>query len=142
MGEEAIDHGGPMWEFFRIMFIAAKEKYLCGTFFAPNVRLTIIFFNQRTMLKTFWSIGRRPLHPRTIIYAAMIIIQGAGGFPFLAKSAYKYLTRGVVLGITVENTDIADSTLHFVVTKVCISASKSNFSIVSTYYLQSMFNVD
>ena len=57
-------------------------------------------------------------------YVAMSIIQGAGGFPFLAESVYKYLTSGVALGITVENADIADSTLHFVVTKVCISASK------------------
>lgn len=26
-----------MREFFRIMFTAAKEKYLCGTFFTPNM---------------------------------------------------------------------------------------------------------
>ena len=48
----------------------------------------------------------------------MSIIQGGGGFPFLSESVYKYFTTGVCLGIEVENDDIADGTLRFVVSKV------------------------
>ena len=38
-----------MREFFRIMVTAAKEKYLCGAFFAPNMtavqKLSVYFFS-------------------------------------------------------------------------------------------------
>ena len=32
VGEGAIDHGGPLREFFRILFSSASEEYLSGTF--------------------------------------------------------------------------------------------------------------
>ena len=46
---------------------------------------------------------------------AMSIVQGAGSFPFLSE---RYLTTGVAVGIAVEDVDVADNTLRFVVTKV------------------------
>ena len=48
-------------------------------------------------------------------YVAISIVQGAGGFPFLSETVYKYLTTGVALGVAVEIVDIIDLTLCFVV---------------------------
>ena len=49
---------------------------------------------------------------------AMSIVQGCGGFPFLSEGVYKYFTTGEGLGIAVNNGDVLDSILRFVLNKV------------------------
>lgn len=92
-----------------------------GTFFAPNMAAVQVNFFGRTnvfYLQIFclqdgdlFILGQ---------YVAMSIAQGAGGFPFLSESVFKYLTTGVALGVTIENTDINDGMLRFVVNKVIL----------------------
>ena len=52
---------------------------------------------------------------------AMSIVQGSHGLPFLAPPVYEYLVSGKCTGISVENSDVPDMSLQFVLSKVsCI----------------------
>ena len=50
----------------------------------------------------------------------MSIIQGGSGFPFLAPPVYDYLVTGKCTGITVDNRDVPDHLLQFVLQKVSL----------------------
>ena len=58
-------------------------------------------------------------------YISMSICQGGSGIPFLAQPVYSYLCTGKSTGITVDNADIPDPVLQFVVEKV-----HSNYMVV------------
>ena len=61
---------------------------------------------------------------------AMSIVQGVGSFPFLSESVYRYLTTGVAVGIAVEDVDVADNTLRFVVISIIYSLSPYTNAVV------------
>lgn len=71
----------------------------------------------------------------------MSIAQGAGGFPFLSESVFKYLTTGVALGVTIENTDINDSMLRFVVNKVILILQTPCTTMVTVLGLSACLSV-
>lgn len=48
----------------------------------------------------------------------MSIVQGCGGFPFLSEGTYKYLSSGEGLGIVMNDEDVVDYTLRFILNKV------------------------
>ena len=51
-------------------------------------------------------------------YVSMSICQGGSGIPFVAQPVYRYLCTGKATGINVNNVDIPDHALRFVVDKV------------------------
>ena len=51
-------------------------------------------------------------------FVAMSIVQGGSGFPFLAPSVYEYFVTGKCTGITVDNGDIPDHMLKYIIEKV------------------------
>ena len=62
---------------------------------------------------------------------AMSIVQGGSGFPFLAPAVYEYLVSGKCTGITLQNSDVPDHTLQFVLSKVSfsiINSASQNFN--------------
>lgn len=48
----------------------------------------------------------------------MSMVQGGHGFPFLALPVYEYLVSGRSTGVTLENVDVPDPLLKFVLRKV------------------------
>lgn len=63
-------------------------------------------------------------------FVAMSIIQGGSGFPFLAPPVYEYFVTGKCTDVTVENDDIPDHMVKYIVEKVRVynifSLDKSN----------------
>ena len=51
-------------------------------------------------------------------YEAMSILQGGGGFPFLAEAVYEYLSTQKCLGVSIAAEDMPNATLRFVIQKV------------------------
>ena len=51
-------------------------------------------------------------------FVAMSIIQGGSGFPFLAPPVYEYFVMGKCTDVTVENDDIPDHMVKYIVGKV------------------------
>ena len=48
----------------------------------------------------------------------MSITQGGSGFPFLAEPVYHYICTGEYTNVNIDNVDVPDPTLRFVLGKV------------------------
>jgi len=56
-------------------------------------------------------------------YIAMSVVQGGCGLPCLAEPVYEYICSGKCTNLDVDNEEIPDPDLKFVIQKVCLRSA-------------------
>jgi hypothetical protein len=86
VGEFAIDHGGPLRDFFRLFSLRCSEIYLRGgargKYFDGNAAAV--------QDRIFFRMGQ---------FFSMSVVQVGIGFPFLCEAIFKYICEGSTDGV-------------------------------------------